>query len=106
MGVVAAAVDRAFERSTRSTGQARKDELLNLPLPVAHRDRPRLELLVRDVLPDLGSAGFNHRRGDRQRLGDRRDFELEVERQCLGGVKRDLVGLGRPEPGRFDPDAV
>src|SRR5262249_6275780 len=40
VGVVLATVDRTLKRAADRAGQAGEDELLNLALPVADRDRP------------------------------------------------------------------
>ena len=106
MRVVAAAVDRSFERVAGRPGQAREDELLDLPLAVGDRHRPRLVLLLRDVAADLGRAGLDHRRRDGHFFGDGVDLELEVERQRLRRVQRDVVGRGGTEPASRNVDPV
>ena len=57
-------------------------------------------------MADLGRAGLDDRRRDRQRFGDGIDLELEVERQRLRRAQRDVVGdwAGRnPAASTLDP---
>src|SRR5262249_522801 len=62
VGVVLATVDRTLKRAADRAGQAGEDELLNLALPVADRDRPGVELFLGNVPPYLGRASFDQRR--------------------------------------------
>ena len=104
--VVAAAVDRSLERVAHGARQTGEDELLDLALPIGHRHRPGLVLLVGDIAADLGGAGLDHRRRHGQLLGDRVDVELEIERQRLRRAQRDVVGRGRSKASGGDVDAV
>ena len=102
--VVLPAIDRTRERAADRAGQAGKDELLNLPLPVGNGNRPRVEFFLRHVAPDFGGAGFEQRRliRDRNCFRKRARLQFEIHCQRLRHQHSEIVGNGGLEALRAD----
>src|SRR5262249_16931562 len=62
VSILLAAIDRTLPGTTGGSRQCSKDELLDLPPAIADRDRPGIELFLRDVTADLSGPRFKKRR--------------------------------------------
>ena len=106
--VVLPAIDRTLKRAADRAGQAGKDELLNLPLPVGNRDGPRVEFFLRHVATDFGRTGFEQRRliRDGDSISNRTGLQFEIHRQGLRHQHIDIVGNGGLEAVCADADFI
>ena len=102
------AVDRSFEGVTGRPRQAVENELLDLPLSIAHYNRPALVLFGGDVPADLGGAGVE-RLGVgvyHDLFGDSAHFQLDVGSLRLRHPEHDILRRCSAESGGRDAKVV